>query len=293
MVKDYYFTKEGFLSGSLWVLTWLKFREPLFWPCRSRVAHSTKRASWNWGATPATAATCTTVRGNASQHVQLKTFSMQPSPFSNQNVHLSALLLAARSRDTHRKCKADMDRVKFCFQLYWQLVISNLGLFCNIINSPKQEDCFQILTFNRVPLQLIADSWMLGRLTKEVEWEQVISLDVNLSPPARSTTHSTMSSPESAAAGTSSTCTVSCGPQWCSTWSACSWESLLPPSWERTRIWWVQNVFNFYTGDRSEWEKVTGNSKARFKGSLSLLTIKCFTFEGFSLNSWLQTWDFS
>lgn len=155
------------------------------------------------------------------------------------------LLLSACSRDTHTKYKADMDRVKYCFQLYWQHVISNLGVFCHIITALNRRSVSNILTFNRVPLQLIADSLMLGRLTKEVEWEHVISPDVNVSPPAQSTTHSTMSSPESAAAGTSSTCTVSCGPQWCSTWSACSWESLPPPSWERTRIWWGPKCFSF------------------------------------------------
>lgn len=177
---------------------------------------------------------------------------MQPSPFSNHNLNLSALLLEICSRDTHRKCKLTWIVWNFVFQLYWQLV----------------SFLYYLLTV--FPLLLIADSLMLGRLTKEVEWEQVISPDVHVSPPAQSTTHSTMSSPESAAAGTSSTCTVSCGPQWCSTWSACSWESLPPPSWERTRIWWVQNVFNFCTGDRSEWGK--GDSKGRFKGSLGLLT---------------------
>lgn len=57
-------------------------------------------------------------------------------------------------------------------------------------------------------------------------------------PPAQSTTHSTTSSPGSAAAGMWSTCTACCGPQWRSTCSACSWESSLPPSLGRTKIWW-------------------------------------------------------
>lgn len=58
--------------------------------------------------------------------------------------------------------------------------------------------------------------------------------------PAQSTTHSTMSSLGSAAAGMWSTCTVCCGPQWCSTWLACSWASSTPPSSERTRTWWAE-----------------------------------------------------
>lgn len=58
--------------------------------------------------------------------------------------------------------------------------------------------------------------------------------------PAQSTTHSTTSSQGSAAAGTWSTCTVCCGPRWCWTWSAFSWESLPPLSSELTRIWWAQ-----------------------------------------------------
>lgn len=57
-------------------------------------------------------------------------------------------------------------------------------------------------------------------------------------PPAQSTTHSTMSSPGSAAAGMWSTCTACCGPQWRSTCSACSWESSLPRSLGHTKIWW-------------------------------------------------------
>lgn len=72
------------------------------------------------------------------------------------------------------------------------------------------------------------------------ERELLIPPDAGVFPlPAQSTTRSTMSSPESAAAGTSSTCTASCGPRWCSTSSACSWESSRPPSSERTRTWWV------------------------------------------------------
>lgn len=58
--------------------------------------------------------------------------------------------------------------------------------------------------------------------------------------PAQSTTHSTMSSQGSAAAGMWSTCTACCGPRWCWTWSAFSWESLPLLSSELTRIWWAQ-----------------------------------------------------
>lgn len=52
---------------SVILLTMFKALTTVLWHCRWRVGHSTKTASSNWGVTPATAATCTTVRGETHQ----------------------------------------------------------------------------------------------------------------------------------------------------------------------------------------------------------------------------------
>lgn len=108
-------------------------------------------------------------------------------------------------------------------------------------------------------------------LDKELGTGTGDSPDAGVFPPAQSTTRSTMSSPESAAAGTSSTCTASCGPQWCLTWSACSWELSRPPSSERTRTWWVLHSPTALRG----W-KLEENQGKRFKGAPSLWTSDAF-----------------
>lgn len=135
---------------------------------------------------------------------------------------------------------------------------------------------------------------------------QLNSSSAYCSLPAQSTTHSTMSSLGSAAAGMWSTCTVCCGPQWCSMWSACSWESSLLLSSERTRIWWAQvqksyptppktvkKRVHLYIRSKSEW-RVTGNSKNEdLKAVWVLRDIKSFRTKAFLLYLWLQTRYFS
>lgn len=113
-----------------------------------------------------------------------------------------------------------------------------------------------------------------------------------------------MSSLGSAAAGTWSTCTACCGPQWCLTWSACSWESSLPPSSEPTRIWWAQSKITELTpphtkrgGKKSEWILMwEGFKKSHFgvKGKRDLKRdSKADWVLGFLLYLWVQSWYFA